>query len=55
MHSLPAEVVQPQLGDIVRGLIGCLSAHRVLKVRSLLYRLVLAAKIGNLGQDPTYS
>ena len=34
VHSPSAEVVQPQLGDIVRGLIGCLTTHRVLKVRN---------------------
>ena len=40
VHSLPTEVVQSQLEDIVRGLIGCLTTHRVLKVRvSLEYLL----------------
>jgi hypothetical protein len=36
VHSLPAEVAQGQLGDIVRGLIGCLTMHRMLKVPVLL-------------------
>jgi len=35
VRSLPAEVAQPQLGDIVWELIGCLTTHRVLKVSSL--------------------